>query len=265
MWDGGIFFPRTAGRIMTETFRPKLHESGQSPAESGQAVPAMPEIPRALPDALLLTAFAEFAAGAGHEINNPLATISGRAELLARGESDPARRRELAAIQAQAKRIHAMIVDLMTFARPPLPRPETVDPVAVTRGRLPQWETAAQEKGLRIEFAAEACPGVRIDPGQLGTVLDALLDNALAWSPAGGTIAVRCVPGAIEIEDAGPGWPPEAQGLLFFPFFSGKSAGRGLGTGLSKAWRLLHEQGGNLHLERTPTARTVARVTLPGG
>lgn len=247
---------------MTENLQPKLLESGQSPAESGQAVP---DPPRALPDALLLTAFAEFAAGAGHEINNPLATIAGRAELLARGESDPARRRELAAIQAQAKRIHAMIVDLMTFARPPAAQTETVDPVAVTRGRLPHWEAAAGDKGLRIEFAAEACPPVRIDPAQLGTVLDALLDNALAWSPAGGTIAVRCVPGAIEIEDSGPGWPPEARGLLFFPFFSGKSAGRGLGTGLSKAWRLLHEQGGNLLLERTPTGRTVARVALPAG
>src|SRR6185437_5765902 len=74
-----------------------------------------------------LAALAEFAAGAGHEINNPLAVISGRAQLFMRHEQDPERRRELAVINAQARRVHEMIADLMLFARPPEPRPSNCD------------------------------------------------------------------------------------------------------------------------------------------
>ena len=68
-----------------------------------------------------LEALVEFAAGAGHEINNPLTVISGRAQLLLRDETDPERRHALALIVAQAMRIHEMIADLMLFARPPRP------------------------------------------------------------------------------------------------------------------------------------------------
>src|SRR5271156_3554646 len=74
-----------------------------------------------------LASLAEFAAGAGHEINNPLAVIAGRAQLLARDEADPERRRELVLIRTQALRVHEMIADLMLFARPPEPRFECCD------------------------------------------------------------------------------------------------------------------------------------------
>ncbi len=68
-----------------------------------------------------LEALAEFAAGAGHEINNPLTVISGRAQLLLRDEKDPERRRTLALIRAQAVRVNEMIADMRLFARPPEP------------------------------------------------------------------------------------------------------------------------------------------------
>jgi signal transduction histidine kinase len=75
-----------------------------------------------------LAALAEMAAGAGHEINNPLAVISGRAQLLLAEENDPRRRKYLDTIMNQAQRIHRMIVDLMFFARPPAPECRPTDP-----------------------------------------------------------------------------------------------------------------------------------------
>src|SRR6478752_5710914 len=78
-----------------------------------------------------LESLAEFAAGAGHEINNPLAVISGRAQLILRQEKNPERRRELAVINSQALRIHEMIADLMLFARPPRPRPVRCNLVSI--------------------------------------------------------------------------------------------------------------------------------------
>ncbi len=74
-----------------------------------------------------LKSLAEFAAGAGHEINNPLGTILGRSQLLLRQETDPERRRWLAAIGGQALRIRDMISDTMVFARPPAPKCRTVE------------------------------------------------------------------------------------------------------------------------------------------
>ena len=66
-----------------------------------------------------LEAMKELAYGAGHEINNPLANIATRAQTLLQEETDPEKRRKLAAINAQAFRAHEMIADLMLFARPP--------------------------------------------------------------------------------------------------------------------------------------------------
>ena len=78
-----------------------------------------------------LEALAEFAAGAGHEINNPVATIVGRAELLLKGETNPERRQALLTIGAQALRIRDMIGDLMLFARPPKPELQSLNLVEV--------------------------------------------------------------------------------------------------------------------------------------
>ncbi len=66
-----------------------------------------------------LAALVELAYGASHEINNPLANIATRAQVLLREEPHPERRRMLSAIHAQAMRAHEMIADLMLFARPP--------------------------------------------------------------------------------------------------------------------------------------------------
>src|SRR5258708_33349929 len=82
---------------------------------------------------LKLRALAEFAAGAGNEINNRVATIVGYAQQLLAGEVDPDRRHALATIGAQAYRIRDMIGDVMLCARPPLPRPESLDLAFVVR------------------------------------------------------------------------------------------------------------------------------------
>ena len=132
-----------------------------------------------------LEALAEFAAGAGHEINNPLATISGRVQLLLRDETDPERRRALATIGGQAYRIRDMIGDLMLFARPPRPEPagwnlvEVVDTVVESL-----QETIAQH---RLELTIDAADDVAIwaDRTQLEVVISCLLQNSIEASPDG--------------------------------------------------------------------------------
>ena len=81
-----------------------------------------------------LDALAEFAAGAGHELNNPLAVIVGRAQLLLTNEADPGRLRSLRAIIVQAQRAHRILRDLMFVARVPEPRPRICQPDEIVRG-----------------------------------------------------------------------------------------------------------------------------------
>src|SRR5690606_19910354 len=102
-----------------------------------------------------LASLAEFAAGAGHEINNPLATIRGRVQMLLRDETDPERRQALATIGGQALRIRDMIGDTMLFARPPEPRPESLDLVEVIGVVLRSLQEQVDARGCRFELQAE--------------------------------------------------------------------------------------------------------------
>src|SRR5213593_1788150 len=124
-----------------------------------------------------LAALAEFAAGAGHEINNPLAVICGRAELL-REETHPERRRDLATIHAQARRIYEMIADLMLFARPPQPAlaPVDLDGLLVELAR--DLEPRCREQGVELRRTPIGGPSdLRADYGQLLVALRAVCDN----------------------------------------------------------------------------------------
>ncbi|MBX7168483.1 MAG: HAMP domain-containing histidine kinase [Pirellulales bacterium] len=205
-----------------------------------------------------LASLAELAAGAGHEINNPLAVISGRAQLLARDERDPERRRELAGIHAQARRVHEMISDLMLFARPPWPERE---PVELSKLLARLVEGLVPEAALRqIDLLSNIQGGplvVMADPTQLLVALRAVADNALQAMAPGGRLEIdarRHEAGIVEIslQDTGPGISPEVRRHLFDPFYSGRSAGRGLGFGLSKAWRIATLHDGRLTVTSEP-------------
>src|SRR5258708_12572049 len=103
---------------------------------------------------LKLRALAEFAAGAGHEINNPVATIVGYAQQLLAGETDPDRRHALATIGAQAYRIRDMIGDIMLFARPPGPNPQSPALSAILPDTAQKLSGHAGGPSLRLSFPA---------------------------------------------------------------------------------------------------------------
>ena len=107
-------------------------------------------------EAAKLEALAEFAAGAGHEINNPIAVVAGRAQLFLRHETDPERRRELAVMNAQAMRVYEMIADMMLFARPPEPRLETCALPALLAKLVAELAPKAQDRGTKLLLAPVA-------------------------------------------------------------------------------------------------------------
>jgi signal transduction histidine kinase len=207
---------------------------------------------RALEDAKL-AALAEFAAGAGHEINNPLATIVGRAQALLKHETDPGRRQSLATIAAQAFRVRDMIGDLMVFARPPAPVPERLLVNDAVSAVVDRFQDAARKRACRLTFRAESAVFASIDPTQLAIVVSELVRNALdVVEPAGGTIQVSVAAVTVDgqphavttVADNGSGLSELDRAHLFDPFYSGRAAGRGLGFGLCKCWRIVTGHGG---------------------
>lgn len=218
-----------------------------------------------------LAALKELAYGASHEINNPLANISTRAQSLLRDERDPERRRKLATINSQAFRAHEMIADLMMFAKPPPLRPALTDVTAILDAVLAELAREAEEQGTLLRRTSPDAPLViTADAEQLAVALKAICANSLQAIGAGGRIevAARSGPGTngameITVRDTGPGIPPQVRRNLFDPFYSGREAGRGLGFGLAKCWRIVAEHGGSIDVDSEPGRGATFTIRLP--
>lgn len=210
-----------------------------------------------------LDALAEFAAGAGHEINNPLAVMSGQAQYLLVRETEPERQKALQTVVAQAQRIHAILTDVMQFARPAKPRFAATDVAELAREVASSLADYAAAKSVRVDVnAGEGCVG-DIDAKQTRTALAALLRNAIEAAIAAVRLVVESSDDTVTIavEDDGPGPNAEQAGHMFDPFYSGRAAGRGRGLGLPTAWRLAREQGGDVRFAGNNPTRFV--LSLP--
>ncbi len=216
-----------------------------------------------------LESMAEFAAGAGHEINNPLAIISGRTQLFLRDETDAERRRELALLNSQALRVYEMIADMMLYARPPRPEVASVDVGQLLDEIVTTIEPKAAARRVQLITRLPQSPlCIRADPTQLSVAIKSLCDNSMfaigeqgqlkltARAAAGGTVE-------IEVHDSGPGIPDDVRRHLFDPFYSGRGAGRGLGLGLSKCWRIVTNHGGRVDVVSQPGQGTTFTLVLP--
>ena len=207
-----------------------------------------------------IDALAEFAAGVGHELNNPLAIISGHAQQLMLQTEDEAARRSLAVIMAQVRRAYEMIADIRLFARPPQPEMESFELLPFMQEVFEANRPLCDAKGISLALDATALAGVRVvsDPVQLRVVLDALCRNAREAMRSGhvrfGGFPTPTESGAagfvqLFVEDDGPGIPESVRPLIFCPYFSGRDAGRGLGFGLPKAWRIIEQLAGTIRVE----------------
>jgi len=213
----------------------------------------------------------EMAAGAAHEINNPLAIISGRAQQLAGDEKDPARRDILTTIVDQASRISDIITELRLFARPQPPDLQPVDPVALAGQVAEEFQPLAARSGVHVCTESPAiAPAIHVDPKQVAAAIGAVVRNGIeACAPAGaGTVSVSvqvlAARGSVRfvIADDGPGMDPKVRARVFDPFYSGSQAGRRRGLGLPKAYRAVLANGGQMALESAPGLGTTVRITF---
>lgn len=215
---------------------------------------------------LKLEAMAEFAAGAGHEINNPVATIAGRSALLLKTETDPERRRILETIGGQAYRIRDMIGDAMTYARPPEPVLEEFAPAAEILQICQLLRQQFPQKQVTLDTSLDKTIKLNADREQFRVVVSCLVKNSLEAIPTTGTIRIELgrppenfkhssvrlhAHVRFAVSDNGVGLTETEREHLFDPFYSGRQAGRGLGFGLSKCWQILRLHGGSIDVVKT--------------
>jgi signal transduction histidine kinase len=235
-----------------------------------------------------LSALSEFAAGAGHEINNPLAVISGQAQYLIKQieiadellveEPSPTLyldhlrgkfTKSLATIVGQTQRIHQVLMDVMHFAKPQPPRGTLVPVAKFVADIAAGLRTLAEDRRVGL-----VCPevasnlAIRVDPTQIRLALANLLRNAIEAAPVDGWASLRVErenDGTLSfvVEDNGPGPQGAVREHLFDPFYSGRSAGRGRGLGLPSAWRLARQHGGDVRFDSAAAGVTRFVLSLP--
>ncbi|MGO9520228.1 MAG: two-component system sensor histidine kinase NtrB, partial [Candidatus Korobacteraceae bacterium] len=218
-----------------------------------------------------LAAMGQMIGGFAHELNNPLTSILGMAELLQEGGASEGARKQIAILHQQARRAAEIVQNLQYFARPPMPGRSQVNLNELVLRTVQVQTYPLRKSNITVDFLPEpSLPAIMADPNQLMQVFLNLLLNAeqaIRESREKGTIRVRIgrKPDSVWIvfQDDGPGIAPENLANIFDPFFTTKRPGRGTGLGLSICKTVLREHGGNIEAATGPDGGAVFTITLP--
>ena len=213
---------------------------------------------------------AEMAAGAAHELNTPLAVISGRAQLLMASEKDDTQKQMLRQIQQRTEEISQIITDLMSFAKPSMPQKSHTTLNELLAKAIEKACKQNELASLETEITLEKDESVYVDVHQVTEALAQLFSNAIQAYPGGnGPIWITAETQdsdnsvLVSISDKGCGMDAATLQKAAQPFFSSRPAGRRRGMGLAHAQRLLQLNNGSLRLESTPQQGTTVFVGLP--
>jgi putative nucleotidyltransferase with HDIG domain len=218
-----------------------------------------------------LDALVEMAAGAAHELNNPLSVISGRAQFLNQAEIVQEKKQALTQIQENADKISRIIEELMNFARPQEPRRVQVNVKQMLDEavQLTSQKTGVEHINVQIEVA-EDLKSVFVDSAQIVSSIANVLSNAIeSYTGTLGPIKVTAAAEEsgnfvkLQISDLGCGMDTQTLEKATQPFFSAKPAGRKRGMGLAYAQRIIQLNKGRLRIISQPGSGTTVTIILP--
>lgn len=209
-----------------------------------------------------------------HELKSPLSAIRGAAELLQEGMPEEQRARFLANIRHEAERIAEIVDRMLELARlenrREKPEMERVEAGALVRTVIDSFEPLLAGRNLQVEIAAAEGLTLAGNPFLLQQALSNLVQNAIDWSPPGGTIEVGAAATAdriaLTVADRGPGIPDFALGRIFDRFYSlGRPATgkKSTGLGLNFVREVATSHDGTIQVTNRPGGGAVARLELP--
>jgi len=216
-----------------------------------------------------LASLGQLAAGAAHEINNPLTAILGYSDLLIVENPETARAHSMGVkIRDQARRTKDLVTNLLSFARQVPAEKQLLDLNTVLTGAVQLRNLDLREKHIRIELENRSVlPAVRGDPNQLLQVFYHLISNAVdaMETSGGGVLMIRALRErgnvVIEFSDTGPGMKEPEK--VFDPFYTTKPVGKGTGLGLSICYGVMQEHAGRISGFNRPEGGCTFRLELP--
>jgi two-component system sensor histidine kinase ChvG len=228
--------------------------------EIGELGVALSDMTEALYDRL--DAIESFAADVAHELKNPLTSIRSAAEVLPHAKDEERRDKLLAVIAADVRRLDRLISDISRASRvdAELAR-EDVErfDLAGLLAELAETYNATDSQRARIALERTVRNGLVLGrDGPLGQVFRNLLDNAMTFSPEGGTVWIRLVRGqlngrqslVVHVDDEGPGIPADNLETVFQRFYTERPQGTAFGThsglGLAIARQIVEAHGGRI-------------------
>jgi len=216
-----------------------------------------------------MASLGQLAAGAAHEINNPLTAILGYVDVLTEDPALPEKQRGLVEkVRDQARRTKTLLSNLLSFARQAPSEKSLLDINPVVNNAVQLRTLDLRAKNIRIHVQAETVlPAVRGDANQILQVFFNLISNAVEAMEevSGGTLTVLTKREknnvVIEFSDTGPG--VARPDLVFDPFYTTKPVGKGTGLGLSICYGIVKEHDGNITCFNRHQGGATFRVELP--
>jgi signal transduction histidine kinase len=239
-------------------------------ARAEQSVENLQRLQAQLVQTEKLVSLGQLAAGAAHEINNPLTAILGYSDLLADDASLPEKTRAISAkIRDQARRTKTLVGNLLSFARQVPAERTLLDLNTVVTNAVQLRALDLRNSGAKIDLKLESVlPGVRGDGNQLMQVFFNIVNNAVDAMEShngGGTLTIKTMRDranvAILFSDTGPGLKEPHR--VFDPFYTTKPIGKGTGLGLSICFGIVQEHAGKILCYNSQTGGAVFRVELP--
>jgi two-component system NtrC family sensor kinase len=239
-------------------------------ARAEQSVENLQRLQAQLVQTEKLVSLGQLAAGAAHEINNPLTAILGYSDLLADDASLPEKTRAISAkIRDQARRTKTLVGNLLSFARQVPAERTLLDLNTVVTNAVQLRALDLRNSGTKIDLKLESVlPGVRGDGNQLMQVFFNIVNNAVDAMEShngGGTLTIKTMRDRANVvilfSDTGPGLKEPHR--VFDPFYTTKPIGKGTGLGLSICFGIVQEHAGKILCYNSQTGGAVFRVELP--
>jgi signal transduction histidine kinase len=201
-----------------------------------------------------LSGIGEFVAGVAHELNNPLTSVMGFSELLAKADSDPQHKRFLEMISKSAQRCHKIVQSLLSFARRRAPERKLSGINELVESAVEFLQYQLRTSNIEVSTRLDPhLPKAMVDPHQIQQVFLNIINNARqaieGHQPKGSIrIATETCGDFVRInfQDNGPGIDERNLSKVFDPFFTTKEVGKGTGLGLSLCYGIVKEHGGSI-------------------
>jgi signal transduction histidine kinase/HAMP domain-containing protein len=213
-----------------------------------------------------LAAIGELASNVAHEINNPLTSIIGFAELSKEDDDIESMRKSIGIIEKESLRARDIVKQLLDFARKKPLQLTEVNINAVVKEVIAFSSSQTRMGKVKVTEEYSDIPMTSGDVDQLKQVFLNIMTNAIHSMPEGGGIAIRTFTRGeyilVSLSDTGHGISDEVRNRIFEPFFSTKKE-KGTGLGLSISYRIIQDHGGRIDVESEPGKGSTFTVRLP--